>query len=104
MRVVFTPRAEEHLDRIYETILAASYESRADAFVGRIVDYCQGFSTFPHRGTRRDEISPGLRTVGFERRVTLAFKVTENEVIIAGVYYGGRNWEASDDWDEEMDD
>ena len=103
MRVVFTSRAERHLDHIYHVIATASYESRADAFVGRIVTYCEGFTTFPHRGTRRDDISPGLRTVGFERRVTLAFKVTEEEVIIAGVYYGGRNWEDSENRDEEAD-
>jgi len=31
-------------------------------FVGRIVDYCLDFEPFPERGTRHDEIAPGLRT------------------------------------------
>lgn len=39
MRVTFTSRAERQLEDIYETIAAASYESRADDFVSRIVEY-----------------------------------------------------------------
>ncbi|MDZ4366104.1 MAG: type II toxin-antitoxin system RelE/ParE family toxin [Afipia sp.] len=45
---------------------------------------------FPERGTRRDDLSPGLRIVGFERRVTIAFVVEEDEVIVLNILYGGR--------------
>jgi toxin ParE1/3/4 len=30
---------------------------------------------FPERGTKRDDILKGLRTIGFERRVTIGFRV-----------------------------
>lgn len=55
---------------------------------------------FPERGVRRDDIRPGLRTVGYRRRVTLAFEVTNDLVSIFGVYYGGQDFEA----DLESDD
>jgi len=37
---------------------------------------------------------PGLRTIGFERRATILFVVTDDAVVIEGIYYGGQNFEA----------
>jgi toxin ParE1/3/4 len=45
------------------------------------------------RGRVRDDIRPGLRVVGFLRRVTIAFAVGEAEVIILRVFYRGQDWE-----------
>jgi toxin ParE1/3/4 len=50
-------------------------------------------ATFPERGTRRDDILPGLRTIGFERRVTIAFRVLKARVEIVTIAYGGRDFE-----------
>ena len=69
-------------------------EERADGYVGRIVDFCNGLSTFPLRGTQRDDLLSGLRVTGFERRVTIAFIVTAEAVLIEGIFYGGRDYEA----------
>ena len=69
-------------------------EERADGYVGRIVDFCNGLSTFPLRGTQRDDLLSGLRVTGFERRVTFAFIVTAEAVLIEGIFYGGRDFEA----------
>jgi hypothetical protein len=38
---------------------------------------------------------PGLRTIGFERRVTVLFMITEDAVVIEGIDYGGRNFETT---------
>jgi hypothetical protein len=43
----------------------------ADRFTGAIVDYFEKLETFPQRGTRRDDLRPGPRTIGFRRRVTI---------------------------------
>jgi toxin ParE1/3/4 len=48
---------------------------------------------FPERGTRRDDLAPGVRTIGFERRVTIAFRVLEDAVEILAVAYAGRDFE-----------
>ena len=69
-------------------------EERADGYVGGIVDFCNGLSTFPLRGTQRDDLLSGLRVTGFERRVTIAFIVTAEAVLIEGIFYGGRDFEA----------
>jgi toxin ParE1/3/4 len=46
---------------------------------------------FPERGTRRDDLRPDLRVTGVERRVTIAFHVTAEAVIIDRILYGGRD-------------
>ncbi|MQW42312.1 type II toxin-antitoxin system RelE/ParE family toxin [Sinorhizobium meliloti] len=65
----------------------------AARYVDSIVDYCGKLQTFPHRGTRRDDLRPGLRTLGFRRRVTILFGA-DGTVNIIGVYYGGQDYEA----------
>ena len=42
--------------------------------------------TSPARGTRRDDIRPGLRTIGFERRPTIAFRIVWREVVIIRIF------------------
>jgi len=83
VRVIFTPLAERNINSLHEYIAEHTSEERADGYVGRIVDFCNGLSTFPLRGTQRDVLLSGLRVTGFERRVTIAFIVT------AGGRFGG---------------
>jgi len=63
------------------------------AYIERIETYCLGFDIVSKRGHRRDDISPGLRIVGFERRVTIALAVYDDRVLILRLFYGGQNWE-----------
>jgi len=59
--VVFTPEAEEQLAAIYRYIAARASPKTAKRYTNAIVSYCEAMQTFPHRGTRRDDIRPGLR-------------------------------------------
>jgi len=52
---------------------------------------------------QRDDLLPGLRVSGFERRVTIAFVATDSAVLIEGVFYGGRDFETTFR-DREKDD
>lgn len=97
--VLFAPEAREDLRRLYLHIAEASGEDRALAYLGRIEAFCLGFADFPERGTRRDDLSPGLRVVGFRRRVTLAFTVDANAVVFLRILYGGRDLQAAFDED-----
>ncbi|QJE74631.1 type II toxin-antitoxin system RelE/ParE family toxin [Aerophototrophica crusticola] len=90
MRVAFTPTAERHLDNLHRYIATRSGEAIADGYVGRIIGFCQSLATFPDRGIRRDDIVPGLRVVGFERRVSISFTLEGDLVLVQGVFYGGR--------------
>jgi toxin ParE1/3/4 len=95
VRVIFTPRAERQIDSLHEYITGKASESRVDAYIARIVAFCTKLGTFSLRGQQRDDLLSGLRTTGFERRVTIAFVVTTDAVLIEGVFYGGQDFEAA---------
>ncbi|MDP2109573.1 MAG: type II toxin-antitoxin system RelE/ParE family toxin [Thiobacillus sp.] len=50
--------------------------------------------SFPHRGTRRDDIRTGLRITNYKKRPVIAFAVDADRVSIIGVFYGGQDYEA----------
>jgi toxin ParE1/3/4 len=95
-RVLFSYRAERQLADLYAYIADHSGRSRAENFTRAITADCMALSTFPQRGTKRDDIRANLRTKSFARRVTIAFSINEKpkKVIIHGIFYGGQNFEA----------
>ena len=96
-RIVFAPEARDDLRKLYLFIAERVGEARGLAYVERIGAHCRGFSEFPNRGTRRDDLAPGLRVTGFERRITIAFHVTIEVVAIDRILYGGRDLSAQFD-------
>ena len=95
MRVVFTPRAIRHLEDLHDYLCDNASDRIADGYVGRIVAHCQRLTLFPVRGTQREDVLPGLRTIGFERRATIAFLVEGDLVLIEGVFHGGQDFESA---------
>ena len=92
-KVVFRRRAEARLTELYDYIARQSSATIAIEYIRRIRISCMALADFPERGTRRDDIFPGLRTIGFERRVTIAFRVLKTRVEIVSIAYGGRDFE-----------
>ncbi|UFZ01897.1 type II toxin-antitoxin system RelE/ParE family toxin [Bradyrhizobium ontarionense] len=93
-KVVFRDEANAELTALYDYIADNSSPAVAIAYVRRLHDACMALAHFPERGTRRDDILKGLRTIGFERRVTIAFRVLKAHVEIVTVAYGGRSFES----------
>jgi toxin ParE1/3/4 len=91
--IVFTPEARDHLDAIYDYIADAASHDIAGRFTDGILDHIGKLTDFPHRGTMRDDLRPGLRTLTWRRRVTIAFAVDDTTVAIVGIFYGGRDFE-----------
>ena len=92
--IVFAPEAQNDLKQLYLFVAERSDPERAKAYVDRIETYCRGFANFPERGVRRDDLFPGLRVVGFERRVTIAFHADTETVTFLRILYGGRDIDA----------
>jgi len=90
-RVVFHADAEQDLAAIVEWIAERASPRTALNFVGRLRQYCADFDIFSERGARRDDLAPGLRTIGFRRRATIVFTLTSEDVIILRVLYCGRD-------------
>ncbi len=91
--IIFSRAARDQLDAIYDYIAEAAYPDIARSFTDAIIGHIEKLSDFPSRGTPRDDLSPGLRTIGFRRRVTIAFAVDGNVVLVVGIYYGGQDFE-----------
>lgn len=93
-RVVFSPEAEEQLAALYGYIAEAASPDIAARYTEAIVSYCDGLRTFPHRGTMRDDVRPGLRITNYKKRAVIAFDVDAELVSIIGVFYGGQDYES----------
>lgn len=93
-KVRFRPEAQADLFALYHYIIEQSGPVRAGEYIARIEKACMGLAAFPRRGTRRDDIAPGLRTIGFERRVTIAFRVLAGTVEIVTIAYAGWDFES----------
>lgn len=93
--VLIAPAAEKDLFRLYAYIRDHGGGAKTGIdFVRRIRAQCEALRDFPERGNRRDDIRPGLRIIGFERRVVIAFTVNDRKVRIGRIFYGCRNYEA----------
>ena len=91
--ISFRPLAEADLFGLYRYIAEETGHEVAGAYIDRIEATCMALETFPERETRRDDIRPGLRTMGFERRATILFLVKRDAVEIVRIVYGGQDHE-----------
>lgn len=92
--VVFSPEAETQIAEIYRYIAAKASPEVAARYTDDLVTCCEALRTFPHRGVRRNDIRPGLRVTNHRKRTAIAFLVEEGRVVILGLFYGGRNYDA----------
>ncbi len=92
-RVVFSPEALEQLVALFQYIAQASSPDVANDYTEAIVTYCESLATFPLRGTKRDDVRPGLRITHYKKRTVIAFAVEDTQVAIIGIFYGGQDYE-----------
>ena len=94
LKVFFRPGAEADLLALYRYIAETSGLDVAGNYIDRIEVACIGLATVPNRGVRRDDLAPGLRTIAFERRVIIAYRVLKTRVEIVTIAYAGRDFES----------
>ncbi len=91
--VTFSRRAQQRLIDLGEYVATQSSPTIANGYLDRIKAACLALTHFPERGRRRDDILPGLRIIGYERRATIAYRVFETHIEIVSIAYGGRDFE-----------
>lgn len=101
--VEFSPEARDQLEGLERYIAEVGSPVNAARYVDAIVTYCYSLGIFPHRGTRRDYLRPGLRTTNYKGRAVIVFAVDADTetVSIVGVFYGGQDYEAAFDLDDD---
>ena len=91
-RVIYASDAAADLDAIYDRIAEASGPVVAARYEQRIREFCDALAYGAERGSLRADIRPNLRVIGFERRVSVAFIVEDDCVVVLRLFYGGRDW------------
>lgn len=87
----FTSLAVDDLDEIRRHVVDQAGFDTAEAYLDRIVARCVSASLAPLTGTPRDDLAPGVRTIPFERRATIAYIVEKDRVVIQRVFHAGRD-------------
>ena len=92
--IVIAPEARADLVDVEDWLVETASSRTAEAFIARILDFCGSLDIASERGHRRDDIRKGLRIVGFERRMTIAFAVHDERVDVLRIFRAGRDWES----------
>lgn len=104
LHVEFQPEALRDLADILRIVLHVSQNvPTARGFVKRIRDRCLRIGDAPRGGRPRDDLEPGLRTVPFEHRAVIAYRIEPDRILVTNVFYGGRDFEALYSLDPEND-
>ncbi len=91
--VRLAPSAEDDLYNSYLWLTERAGRTVAERYIRRLEAFCSKLELGAECGTLRDDLRAGLRMIGFERRVAIAFTTTGDEVIVLRIVYGGQDWE-----------
>ncbi|HRD45682.1 MAG TPA: type II toxin-antitoxin system RelE/ParE family toxin [Caulobacter sp.] len=94
-RVVYSALANAQLNAIYLEVAGEGSDHTALRLVLDIMTRCERLAEFPLMGRRRDDISAGMRTFAFDRRVLIAYGVAPLQLRVAGIYRRGEDFEAA---------
>ena len=94
-RLVFSRRANADFDAIYDWVADNSSTATAARYTARLRSFCTRLKTYPKRGEVHDDLRPGIRLIGFEKSVTVAFVVDDEheEVRILRLLYRGQQFD-----------
>lgn len=101
LEVRFAPEAQTDLLDLYSYIAAHGGTSTRPGLYRPDRRLLRGLCRSACAWNTRDEIRPGLRTIGIGRRTTIAFHLTDLEVVIDRILYGGRDLVAAFDDGED---
>lgn len=90
--VVWRPESRDDLYAIYDWIAEQGDPDAAYAYTSRIEAFALRLNHYPNRGTPRFNLSTGLRTVTFERRVIVAYRVENGAVHIVRLIDAARDF------------
>ncbi len=88
-RVVWRQTATDDLYRLYDWIADRADPDTAFAYTSAIEAHAADLATYPNRGTPRDDIAPGVRTLNFRGRTVIAYRVGDM-VEVLRIFHAGQ--------------
>lgn len=89
LRVVWRQTATDDLYRLYDWIADRADPDTAFDYTSAIEAHAASLATHPNRGTPRDDIAPGVRTLNFRGRTVVAYRVGE-AVEVLRIFHAGQ--------------
>jgi len=90
-RVGLGEPAYEDLAGIWAWIASEAGRETADAYRTRLLEFLAKLEDFPRRGTPRDDLRPGIRSLVFERTFTVFYRIDGSFVAILRIVHGARD-------------
>jgi toxin ParE1/3/4 len=91
-KVVWEQSARADLLALYDWIADQADPDTAYRYTARIEGFVETLRGFPNRGTPRDQVSRGLRSITFERKYIICYRVDGSEVIVLRIIHGARDF------------
>lgn len=89
--IVWRPLAQADLFALYDWIAGQAGGSTAFDYTSKIEATVSKLAEFPDRGTPRDDLIPGMRTIVYRRRTIIAYRVLADAVEVLRIVHGGRD-------------
>lgn len=99
-RVRFRPAARVDLRELYLYIADHASPAVAVAYVRRIRIACEKLEFMSRRGQPRDDLGYGIRTLPFEGKATIVYRIDDIGVQITRVFPAGKDYSSKDIPDE----
>jgi toxin ParE1/3/4 len=90
-KIKWHPDARNDLYALYLWIAEQADDDIAYRYTARIEKHTQTLTQFPARGTPRDDLVAGLRTITYRRRTIITYQIVGHVVEILGIIHGGRD-------------
>ncbi len=95
--VTWHPRARADLIALYDWIAARADPATAYGWTAGIEGHTARLEAFPDRGTPRDDLVQGLRTIVYRGRTVIAYRVTGEAVEVLRLVHAGQDWQGMGD-------
>ena len=90
--IAWRPNARDDLVDLYDWIAERADGATAFEYTAKIEQFVTGLSEFPERGTPRDDLVIGMRTLAYRRRTVIAYRVRANQVEVLRIIRTGQDW------------
>jgi toxin ParE1/3/4 len=90
-KIVWHPNARADLIALYDWIAEQADPGTAFDYTSKIETQTAKLALFPDRGTPRDDLVTGMRTIPYRKRSIIAYRVLDEEVEILAIIHAGRD-------------
>ncbi|WP_419808864.1 type II toxin-antitoxin system RelE/ParE family toxin [Sphingomonas sp.] len=91
LRIIWRVPARDDLLELYDWIARHAGSETAYEYTAAIEAYAAKPAGLPERGAPRDELAPGIRTIAYRRRTTIAYRILPDAIEVVRLAHGGRD-------------